>query len=112
MSAMCFANTQCYCLCSKKRWHWRELFSIKKPNAEAVSKYCCAKGHQEVIYGQSYQERSNAAFTNSYALFQHCCQMGWQGCTYHQMMAEYLYFLFPKHKKLRQSTHKKGKFAP
>jgi hypothetical protein len=112
MSAMCFANTQCYCPCSKKMWPWRELFSIKKPDTEAVSQYCCPKGHQEVIYGQSYQECSDAAFADSYALFQHCCQMGWQGCTYHQMMGEYLYFLFPKHKKLRRSSRERGKFAP
>jgi hypothetical protein len=111
MSAMCFANTQCYCPCSKKMWPWRELFSIKKPDAEAVSKYCCPKGHQEVIYGQSYQECSDAAFADSKALFKHCCQMGWQGCTYHEILGQYLYTLFPKHKKLRRST-RKGNLVP
>jgi hypothetical protein len=111
MSAMCQANTNCYCPCSKKMWRWRELFSVKMADSKAVSKYCCNKGYQEVIYGQSYQECNEVGFVDSKALFKHCCQMGWQGCTYHEILGQYLYTLFPKHKKLRRST-RKGDLVP
>jgi hypothetical protein len=89
MSAMNPENTQCFCPCSGKMSHWRDIFSLN-------------------IEDGTFPKCGDVAFDDTRALFRHCMNEYWrQECLHHLWLANYLYHLFPFFKNLRRSARKR-----